>query len=28
VRMGVEFVGLSDIEQAILDSLEQMQVAW
>jgi len=28
VRMGVEFVGLSDMEQAILDSLEQMQVAW
>jgi hypothetical protein len=28
VRLGVEFVGLTDIEQAIVDSLEQMQIAW
>jgi hypothetical protein len=28
VRVGVEFIGLTDMEQAILDSLEQMQVAW
>jgi hypothetical protein len=28
VRMGVEFVGLTQVEQAILDSLEQMQVTW
>jgi hypothetical protein len=27
-RVGMEFVGLSDLEQAILDSLERMQVAW
>ena len=28
VRVGVEFVGLSPVELAILDSLEQMQVGW
>jgi hypothetical protein len=27
-RVGVEFVGLSDVEMSILDSLEQMQIAW
>jgi hypothetical protein len=28
VRIGMEFVGLSEVERAILDALEQMQVAW
>jgi hypothetical protein len=28
VRLGIEFVGLSDVEQGIVDSLEQMQIAW
>jgi hypothetical protein len=28
VRIGIEFVGLSEVELAILDALEQMQVAW
>jgi hypothetical protein len=27
VRVGVEFVGLTEMEQAILDSLEHTQVA-
>ena len=28
VRLGIEFVGLTDVEQSIVDSLEQMQIAW
>ena len=28
VRLGIEFIGLTDIERAIVDSLEQMQIAW
>jgi hypothetical protein len=28
VRVGLEFVGLTPMELAILDSLEHMQVAW
>jgi hypothetical protein len=28
IRVGVEFTGLTEVERAILDSLEQMQVGW
>ncbi len=28
VRLGLEFLGLSESERSILDMLEQMQVAW
>jgi len=28
VRLGMEFVGLSESERSILDMLEQMQVGW
>ena len=28
VRVGLEFIGLSDTERSILDALELMQIAW